>query len=167
MAPTYYEILAVAQNATAEEIEAAFKSRAKEVHPDTVAPGNSYLQEVAAEAFKDLSEAKAVLLDPAGRQKYDAELAGAGGKTKSYATCRTGAFPSDGATFPDRRVSGAGAEADRAPQVAGTVWHTPWQLVVRGVGFGLPFFPWRRRLERENAATGALRLMDSACAALV
>jgi DnaJ domain len=75
MAPTYYEILAVAENATAEEIEAAFKSRAKEVHPDTVAPGNSYLKEVAAEAFKDLSEAKAVLLDPAERQKYDAQLA--------------------------------------------------------------------------------------------
>src|ERR1700681_4711761 len=84
MAPTYYEILAVAENATADEIEAAFKSRAKEVHPDTVAPGNSYLKEVAAEAFKDLSEAKAVLLDPAERQKYDTQLARARGVKQSH-----------------------------------------------------------------------------------
>ncbi len=79
MAQTYYEILGVAENASAEEIEAAFKKRAIDVHPDTVAPGNAYLRQVAAEAFKDLSEAKAVLLDPAGREKYDARLAYARG----------------------------------------------------------------------------------------
>ena len=74
MAQTYYEILGVAQNATAEEIEAAFKKRAREVHPDTVAPGNAYLRQVAAEAFKDLSQAKATLLNPFEREKYDAKL---------------------------------------------------------------------------------------------
>jgi DnaJ domain len=74
MAQTYYEILGVAQTATAEEIETAFKKRAREVHPDTVAPGNAYLRQVAAEAFKDLSEAKAVLLNPFEREKYDAKL---------------------------------------------------------------------------------------------
>ena len=79
MAQTYYEILGVAENATAEEIEAAFKKRAREVHPDAVAPGNAYLRQVAAEAFKDLSEAKAILLDRAGREKYDAKLAYARG----------------------------------------------------------------------------------------
>jgi curved DNA-binding protein CbpA len=74
MAQTYYEILGVAQNASAEDIEAAFKKRAREVHPDTVAPGNAYLRQVAAEAFKDLSEAKAVLLNRTEREKYDAKL---------------------------------------------------------------------------------------------
>src|SRR4029077_12164532 len=43
-------------------------------HPDTVAPGNAYLRQVAAEAFKDLSEAKAILLNPTEREKYDAKL---------------------------------------------------------------------------------------------
>jgi hypothetical protein len=75
MGQTYYEILGVAENATPEAIEAAFKSRAREVHPDAVAPGNAYLRRVAAEAFKDLSEAKAILLNPIERQKYDARLA--------------------------------------------------------------------------------------------
>jgi DnaJ domain len=74
MAQTYYKILGVAQNATPEEIEAAFKKRAREVHPDTVAPGNAYLRQVAAEAFKDLSQAKATLLNPFEREKYDAKL---------------------------------------------------------------------------------------------
>lgn len=75
MGQTYYEILGVAESATAAEIEAAFKAKAREVHPDTVPAENTYLRKVAAEAFKDLSEAKAALLDPAMRQKYDAGLA--------------------------------------------------------------------------------------------
>jgi hypothetical protein len=75
MAQNYYEILGVAETATAAEIEAAFRSKAREVHPDTVPPENAYLRKVAAEAFKDLSQAKAALLDPTTRQKYDAGLA--------------------------------------------------------------------------------------------
>jgi hypothetical protein len=75
MGQTYYEILGVAENATAAEIETAFKSKAREVHPDTVPAENTYMRKVAAEAFKDLSEAKAALLDPTARQKYDAGLA--------------------------------------------------------------------------------------------
>jgi len=75
VAQTYYEVLGVAENATRAEIEAAFKGKAREVHPDKVPPGNTYLRRVVGEAFKDLSEAKAVLLDPVERRKYDAELA--------------------------------------------------------------------------------------------
>src|SRR5277367_291757 len=71
MGQTYYEILGVPESATAAEIEAAFKAKAREVHPDTVPAENTYLRKVAAEAFKDLSEAKAALLDPIARQKYD------------------------------------------------------------------------------------------------
>lgn len=75
MPPTYYEILGVSQRATSAEIETAFKSKASEVHPDRISSANPYLRNVAAEAFKTLSEAKAVLLDTGKRQKYDAELA--------------------------------------------------------------------------------------------
>jgi hypothetical protein len=75
MAQTYYEVLGVAENATDQAIEAAFKSKAKEIHPDRVGSGSPYLQKVAAEAFKELSEGRSVLLDPAKRQKYDSALA--------------------------------------------------------------------------------------------
>jgi len=85
MAQTYYEILGVAEKATAAEIEAAFKARAREVHPDRVEPGSPYLRRVAAEAFKDLAEAKSVLLDPIKRQKYDLELAQRRGQEHAHA----------------------------------------------------------------------------------
>ena len=89
MAQTYYEVLGVAENATNAEIEAAFKSKAREVHPDKVPPGNPYLRKVTSEAFKDLSEAKSVLLDSVERQKYDAELAYMRGSEQSYAAPAT------------------------------------------------------------------------------
>src|SRR6202000_1552911 len=75
MAKNYYEILGVPENASDADIEAAFKVKAREVHPDTVPADNAYLRKVAGEAFKDLSEAKAALLDPTARQKFDASLA--------------------------------------------------------------------------------------------
>jgi hypothetical protein len=75
MAKNYYEILGVPENASDVEIETAFKVKAREVHPDTVPADNVYLRKVASEAFKDLSEAKAALLDPTTRQKFDASLA--------------------------------------------------------------------------------------------
>jgi curved DNA-binding protein CbpA len=80
---SYYEILGVSEHATDEEIEAAFKSRASEVHPDRVSPANPYLKNIAAEAFKNLSEAKAVLVDAGKRQKYDADLACSRGSSAS------------------------------------------------------------------------------------
>ncbi|HXT75545.1 MAG TPA: J domain-containing protein [Candidatus Eisenbacteria bacterium] len=101
MAQNYYEILGVTPKATPEEIETAFKKRARDVHPDTVAPGNPYLRQVAAEAFKDLSEAKAILLNPTEREKYDAKLeyartaekgaAGAASSSQGAGNSRTGA----------------------------------------------------------------------------
>ena len=99
MPPTYYEILGVSEHATTEQIEAAFKTRASEVHPDRVSPGNPYLRKIAAEAFKNLSEAKAVLLDPGKRQRYDKELARSRGSSEGKTSA---AAPDFGATPPAR-----------------------------------------------------------------
>jgi len=102
--PTHYEILGVSEHATDEEIEAAFKSKASEVHPDRVSPANPYLKNIAAKAFKNLSEAKAVLVDAGRRQKYDAELASSRGSSAS---------PSPGgAANPYRKSPGAAPAAD-------------------------------------------------------
>jgi len=61
-----YEILGVNREATAEEIKRAYRQRAKECHPD--ANRDDPQAEVR---FKQVSEAYAILKDPAKRQQFD------------------------------------------------------------------------------------------------
>jgi len=61
----YYSILGVDRDATQEEIQKAYKSKAKKYHPDVSdAPD-------AEDRFKELNEAYQVLKDPEKREKYD------------------------------------------------------------------------------------------------
>ncbi len=62
----YYKILGVSENASADEIKAAYRKLAKEYHPDKN-PGDK----TAESRFKDISEAYEVLRDPEKRRKYD------------------------------------------------------------------------------------------------
>lgn len=61
----YYEVLGVEREASPEEIKKAFRSRARDVHPDTSEHEN------AEELFKELNEAYEVLSDPEKRASYD------------------------------------------------------------------------------------------------
>lgn len=62
----YYEILGVSKTADETELKKAYRTLAKQCHPDTH-PGDA-----DAEAkFKELSEAYAVLSDPEKRRQYD------------------------------------------------------------------------------------------------
>jgi hypothetical protein len=65
-ATDYYSLLGVAANASAEEIQAAYRRLAKAYHPDLNA-GSS----VAAARMARLNVAKSVLLDPSTRAAYD------------------------------------------------------------------------------------------------
>jgi curved DNA-binding protein len=61
----FYEDLGVSRNATADEIQRAYRKLARRFHPDVNKdPG-------AEERFKDISEAYDVLSDPETRGKYD------------------------------------------------------------------------------------------------
>lgn len=62
----YYEVLGVPRTATDKEIKAAYRSLARQHHPD-VNPDNPD----AAERFKEISEAREVLGDPEKRKRYD------------------------------------------------------------------------------------------------
>ena len=61
----YYKILGVPKNATKEDIKAAYKKLAKQYHPDL------NKSQGAAEKFKEINEAAAVLGDDSKRAQYD------------------------------------------------------------------------------------------------
>jgi molecular chaperone DnaJ len=62
----YYSILGVAETATPEEIKKVYRRLAKKYHPDANANNPQ-----AAERFKEIGEAYAVLSDPERRRQYD------------------------------------------------------------------------------------------------
>lgn len=65
----YYDILGVQRNASQDEIKSAYRKLAKQYHPD-FHPNDAQ----AAEKFKEVNEANAVLSDEAKRKQYDYEL---------------------------------------------------------------------------------------------
>jgi hypothetical protein len=69
--PTHYDRLGVAPDASADEIRAAYRRLAREVHPDRGVAGSS-------ERMAVVNEAWTVLRDPARRAVYDASLRPAG-----------------------------------------------------------------------------------------
>src|ERR1700741_5642428 len=62
----FYEVLGVARDASADDIQSAYRKLARTYHPDVNKdPG-------AEDRFKEVSEAYDVLSDPEQRRRYDA-----------------------------------------------------------------------------------------------
>ncbi len=91
----FYEVLGIGEKAAPEEIKKAYRKLAKQHHPDAN-PDNPQ----AAERFKEVGEAYAVLSDPEKRKQYDQMR-------------RLGAFGfgrgGPGPTYRDAGAAGAGA----------------------------------------------------------
>ena len=131
----YYKVLGVTRSASADDIKKAYRKLARELHPDRN-PGDK----AAETKFKDVSEAYAVLSDPAKRKEYDdtRSLFGGGAlrrnarRRRGTAACRsTSATCSAAAAGPARAPASAGSavasatcsarcsRADRPPGAAG------------------------------------------------
>jgi curved DNA-binding protein CbpA len=82
MNKTYYDILGVAKEASAEEIKKAYRKKAKQFHPDTNATDG--------EAMAELNVAYEVLSDPEKRTLYDATGSGSDPREKMEAEAREG-----------------------------------------------------------------------------
>ena len=65
MSKDYYKILGVEKNASQEDVKKAYKRLAKKYHPDV------NKEHDAADKFKEINEAAAVLSNPDNRQRYD------------------------------------------------------------------------------------------------
>lgn len=65
----FYAVLEVARTATADQVRAAFRRRAKQTHPDAYVPANW-----SNVGFIQVKSAYDVLGDPEARQRYDLSL---------------------------------------------------------------------------------------------
>lgn len=70
-ARSHYEVLGVPEDATPQQIRAAYKQLAREHHPDRN-PNDA----AAASRFRAVCDAHEVLIDPVKRAAYDLELKG-------------------------------------------------------------------------------------------
>ncbi|MEK9502255.1 molecular chaperone DnaJ [Gaopeijia maritima] len=110
----FYEVLGVSEKASADEIKKAYRKLAKQYHPDAN-PNDAG----AAERFKDLGEAYAVLSDAEKRKQYDQMrrlgafgLGGAGRRSSAGSSRRPGSpgSASGGISFDD--IQGFGGIGD-------------------------------------------------------
>jgi DnaJ-class molecular chaperone len=95
-----YETLGVKKDASAEEIQKAYRALAKKLHPD-LNPGNKQ----AEESFKNVSSAYALLSDPDKRARFDrGEIDASGAERPRYRSYRDFADSEGGSPY----TSGAG-----------------------------------------------------------
>ncbi len=100
-----YDILGVRRRASQQEIKRAYRTRARELHPDNN-PGSRW----AEDDFKDLAAAYALLSDPETRAAFDSGDIDANGTRVRRGTWSRGRGPGRGPFKPDvRRQRGKGA----------------------------------------------------------
>jgi TRAP-type C4-dicarboxylate transport system permease small subunit len=139
-----YGELGVERSATRDEIAAAFRSRARELHPDAHPAGAA-----DEERFKRVTRAYGVLSDPVQRARYDAGLL----SVPRPATAPGPAPPSPSQSHPAAR----GRAAAKPGRVRFTRRAARWTVVVSIVLvlLGLAAGAWVITLQRADAALRA------------
>ncbi|KAA0018941.1 molecular chaperone DnaJ [Antrihabitans cavernicola] len=102
----FYKELGVSSSASSDEIKKAYRKLASSLHPDKN-PGDTK----AEERFKSVSEANAVLADPAKRKEYDeTRRLFAGGGRGGFQPGAGGGFTGGGTEFNIGDLFGGGAQ---------------------------------------------------------
>lgn len=130
----YYEILGIGRTASAEEIRAAFRERAKRYHPDGGGAGSP--EDEAR--FVRLREAFETLRDPQRRVRYDAEAL-ASGRPRQRASSRP---PPRGDGAAERAGTDAGAAADGEAGAGADVAAQARRLGAAAVALARPVLGW-------------------------
>lgn len=180
MARDFYQVLGVPDSASPEEIKKAYRRLAKQYHPDAN-PNNPQ----AAERFKEISEAHAVLSDADKRKQYDQMRrlgafdggfrkggAGAGARPGGGA----GGVGAEGFDFSDLGSFGLGdifssifgrgtRRDDAAAEAIETVVEIPFRVAALGgkVPVRLPLTEACRACNGSGAAPGAKVVTCSEC----
>ena len=122
----YYQVLGVAEKASADEVKKAYRKLAKQHHPDAN-PNNPQ----STERFKEIGEAYAVLSDAEKRKQYDQmRRLGAFGFGRGPGAARAGGAPGDrgqpgGAAFlrgPRATSAGSGTCSARCSTAGAGGW---------------------------------------------
>jgi curved DNA-binding protein len=121
VASDFYQVLGVSRDATADDIQQAYRRMARRYHPDiNHEPG-------AEDRFKDVNEAYQVLSDPGTRRRYD-RFGGGGGPRAQYRRRDVGGFDSSdlfedlfGDFFGARGAAGPIPGADQEAELELTV----------------------------------------------
>jgi len=121
----FYKLLGVPSNANLEQVQQAFRRKAKEVHPDRNPDRIAW----ATEQFRRLSEAYEVLSDAARRWEYD----------RQRRQVKAAAHTADSARPPDPREGEAFWTWYRSVKPRYTRYNDPYAAAVRN----LVFSPYR------------------------
>lgn len=140
-----YRELGIGRAASPEELSAAFRRRAKELHPDAQTAARN-ADPRATEEFKRISRAYAVLRDPAQRARYDAQQ-----PAPAAADARVGRPAPSGARPPTAPVRPV---APPAPRRWTLTRRTARRMVASGIALvvlGLVAGAWVVTVQRSDA----------------
>jgi curved DNA-binding protein CbpA len=85
---THYELLGVPNNATGQEVQAAYFALVKKYHPDRLPPSFAPLARAAHAMFERMTEANETLNHAERRAEYDKQVQGGGGTRDAERTMR-------------------------------------------------------------------------------
>lgn len=115
---TYFDVLGVARDATANQIQDAYLKAAKLFHPDRLPPELVELKPLATRIFARMSEAHQALSDPAKRAHYVDQLNRGAGSDEDEKVRRVlraaGSFQKAEVLLKKRMMAAAELEANRA-----------------------------------------------------